>query len=132
MLERIRREWPQFVAPVWERIAREHLYLVGAQRGLPFTLDEVGSWWSQGTQIDTVGVNRAQRRVVIGEARWRREPFGESDLKALMARANRWSGGDPSWEITYAVFARNLSDGVREIAADEEEVLAFTPELVDW
>ena len=132
VLERIRREWPQFVAPVWERIAREHLYLVGAQRGLPFTLDEVGSWWSQGTQIDIVGVNRAQRRVVIGEARWRREPFGESDLKALMARANRWSGGDPSWEITYAVFARNLGDGVREIAADEEEVLAFTPELVDW
>ena len=39
-------------------------------------------------------------------------------------------GGDPSWEITYAVFARNLSDGVREIAPDEKDVLAFTPDDV--
>lgn len=130
VMERIRREWPQFVAPVWERIAREHLYLAGARRELPFTLDEVGSWWSRDTQIDVVGVNRAQRRAVIGEARWRREPFSESDLKALMARAGRWSGGDPSWEIIYAVCARNLSDAVREIATDEEVVFAFTPDDV--
>jgi hypothetical protein len=59
----------------------------------PIRFEEIGSWWSGGAQIDVVGINRAERRVLFGEAKWTRESLAESVLCALIERSNRWLGG---------------------------------------
>jgi AAA+ ATPase superfamily predicted ATPase len=123
----IRHQMPRVVAPVWERIARWHLLRCSRQHGLP-PVAEVGSWWSRGAQIDVVGVDRHSRSVVFGEARWRQEPFTRRDLERLVERGQRWlQGSDAHWDAHYAVYARNLAPGLRDLSEHERNVHLFTP-----
>ncbi len=126
----IRNNLPYIVAPVWETLARQHLLAASARGRIPFPVQEVGSWWARGVQIDVIGVNRADHRVVFGEARWRSTPVTPADLHALMEKGLLWLRGDTArWDVHYAFFARNAGqvEGADLVA---ENVHLFTPDDV--
>ncbi len=127
--DQIRQALPRIVAPIWEEVARHHVLVASADRVIPFHFEEIGSWWSGDAQIDIVGVNRAERRVLFGEAKWTREPMTESVLEKLIDRGNRWLGGDTGWDVHYALFAREFGQ-VRESAGQEPGFYFFKPEDV--
>jgi AAA+ ATPase superfamily predicted ATPase len=128
-LDQIRQNMPYIVAPVWEEIARAHLYTVSARGEIPIQIEEVGSWWSRDAQIDLVAVNRAERRVVLGEAKWQRATVTEADLERLVNRGLRWLDGDTYWDVHYAFFAREFGR-VSDSAASDPRVHLYTPEDV--
>lgn len=126
-LSEVRNNLPYIVAPVWEALARQHLLMASGMGKIPFPVQEVGSWWERGAQIDLVGVNRADHRVVFGEARWRTSPITTADLTALMEKGLLWLRGDTSrWDVHYAFFGRNLGQ-VEAVAMGEENIHLFTP-----
>jgi hypothetical protein len=114
------------VAQVWEEVARHHVLVASADRQIPFHFEQIGSWWSGDAQIDVVGVNRSERRVLFGEAKWTREPASEGVLEKLIDRGNRWLGGDSGWEVHYALFAREFGR-VRVMAGQEPGFHFFQP-----
>jgi AAA+ ATPase superfamily predicted ATPase len=124
--DQVRRAMPRIVAPVWEEVARRHLLLASAEDAIPIRFEEIGSWWSSRAQIDVVGVNRAERRVLFGEAKWTREPLTEGVLDTLIDRGNHWLGGDTGWDVHYALFGREFGQ-VREQAGQEPGFYFFTP-----
>ncbi len=124
--DQIRQALPHIVAPVWEEVARQHLLVASADRTIPFHFEEIGSWWSGDAQIDVVGVNRVERRVLFGAAKWTREPMTEKVLETLIDRGNRWLGGDTGWDVHYALFAREFGQ-VRATAGQEPGFYFFTP-----
>lgn len=125
--QEVRLQLPAVVAPVWERIARWHL-LSYSQRGDLPAVAEVGSWWSHQAQIDVVGVDRHNRTVIFGEARWRQEPFTSGDLERLVEQGQYWlQGSDAHWDVHYAVYARNLAPGLRAWGEGERNVHLFVP-----
>ena len=128
--EKVRDRWAQLVAPAWEEIARTHLWRLSARRQFPFHLDEVGSWFSARAQLDVVALNRSERRVVFGEAKWRRQPATVQTLERLVARSWAWLERDPDWEVHYALFARAFGPALRERAAAEGDVHLYTPKDV--
>ncbi len=129
-LSEIRNNLPYIVAPVWEALARQHLLVASGRGHIPFPVQEVGSWWARGAQIDLVGVNRADHRVVFGEARWCSTPVTTADLNALMEKGLLWLRGDTArWDVHYAFFARNPGQ-VAAAGRDDENVHLFTPEDV--
>jgi AAA+ ATPase superfamily predicted ATPase len=137
-LSEIRNNLPYIVAPVWETLGRQHLLAASGRGQIPFPVQEVGSWWARGAQtrpersrrIDVVGVNRADHRVIFGEARWRSTPVTTSDLHALMEKGLLWLRGDTAhWDVHYAFFARNLSQ-VESTGLGEENIHRFTPDDV--
>lgn len=130
VLEELRDQWAQLVAPAWEEIARTHLWRLSARGQFPFRLEEVGSWFSAHAQLDVVGLNRGERRVVFGEARWRRQPATVQTLEQLVNRSRTWLGRDPDWEVHYALFARTFGPELQELAAAEGDVHLYTPEDV--
>jgi uncharacterized protein len=120
----IRQQLPQIVAPVWETLARQHLLHASGQGTIPFSVQEIGSWWSRQAQIDVVGVNRGTHQVIFGEARWRTTAVTPNDVETLMEKSLHWLHGDSTrWDVYYAFFAKAISDSV----ADDETVLVFTP-----
>ncbi len=132
VLDQIRQSMPYIVAPVWEEIARSFLYSATARGEIPMQIEEIGSWWSRDTQIDVVAVNRAERRVVFGEAKWQRATVTQADLDRLVSRGLRWLDGDTYWDVHYAFFAREFGR-VSDSAASDPHVHLYTPEdLVDW
>jgi AAA+ ATPase superfamily predicted ATPase len=129
-LSEIRNSLPYIVAPVWESLARQHLLAASGRGQIPFPVQEVGSWWARGAQIDVVGVNRVDHRVVFGEARWRNMPVTSADLHALMEKGLLWLRGDTArWDVHYAFFARNLGQ-IEGPGLGEENVHLFTPDDV--
>ncbi|MFQ5856569.1 MAG: ATP-binding protein [Anaerolineae bacterium] len=130
VLEEVRGRWAQLVALAWEEVAGIHLWRLSARRQFPFRLEEVGSWFSGRAQLDVVGLNRRERRVVFGEAKWRRQPATVQTLERLQERARAWLGRDPDWEVHYALFARAFGPALLELAAAEGDVHLYTPEDV--
>jgi AAA+ ATPase superfamily predicted ATPase len=129
-LSEIRNNLSYIVAPVWETLARQHLLEASGRGQIPFPVQEVGSWWARGVQIDLVGVNRADHRVIFGEARWRNTPVTTADLHALMEKGLLWLRGDTArWDVHYAFFARNLGQ-VESAGVGEENVHLFGPDDV--
>lgn len=124
--DQIRLAMPQIVAPVWEEIARRHMLVASADGTIPFRFDEIGSWWSGDAQIDIVAVNRLERRVLFGEAKWRREPMTERALETLIDRGNRWLNGDTGWDVHYALVGRDLGQALAS-AGDEPGFYFFLP-----
>lgn len=124
--DQIRQAMPRIVAPVWEEVARQHLLVASADGRIPIRFEEIGSWWSGEAQIDVVGVNRVERRVLFGEAKWTREPMAEGALDTLIDRGTSWLGGDTGWDVHYALFAREFGQ-VRERAGQEPGFHFFTP-----
>jgi AAA+ ATPase superfamily predicted ATPase len=129
-LSEIRNNLPYVVAPVWETVAQRHLLVASGRGPIPFPVQEVGSWWARGAQIDVVGVNRTERRVVFGEARWRTSRVTSADLDALVEKGLLWLRGDTSrWDVHYAFFARGFGQ-VQVEGVEEQLVHLFTPEDV--
>ncbi len=129
-LSEIRNNLPYIVAPVWETMARQQLLVASGRGKIPFSVQEVGSWWARGAQVDVVGVNRRERQVVFGEARWRATNVTSEDLNVLMEKGLLWLRGDTSrWDVHYAFFARSFGQ-VQVEGVDEESVHLFTPEDV--
>jgi len=111
---------------------REVTYLNNryARPGAEFAVQEVGSWWTQGAQVDVVGVNRSERRVVFGEARWRSTPVTTRDLDALVEKGLLWLRGDSSrWDVHYAFFARGFGQ-MTATSGDDDAVHLFTAQDV--
>jgi AAA+ ATPase superfamily predicted ATPase len=124
--ETLRPNWDRFVGATWEELARQHVYRLAAERKLPFWPEEVGLWWSAQAQVDVVGVHRGRRSVLLGEARWRREPMNAADLATLRERVRLWLGDERGWDVWYALFSRaGFSDDLRRQAS--EHVLLLTP-----
>jgi AAA+ ATPase superfamily predicted ATPase len=129
-LSEIRNNLPYVVAPVWETVAQRHLLVASGRGPIPFPVQEVGSWWARGAQIDVVGVNRTERRVIFGEARWRTSRVTSADLDALVEKGLLWLRGDTSrWDVHYAFFARGFGQ-VQVEGVEEQLVHLFTPEDV--
>ena len=125
--DQIRQALPRIVAPIWEEGARHHALVASADGVIPFHFEEIGSWWTGDAQIDIVGVNRSEHRVLFGEAKWAREPMTEGVLEKLIDRGNRWLGGDSGRAVHYALYAREFGQ-VRESAGQEPGFYFFRPE----
>lgn len=125
--DQVQQAMPRIVAPIWEEVARRHLLVASADGTIPIRFEEIGSWWSGRAQIDVVAVNRAERRVLFGEAKWTREPLTEGVLDTLIDRGNHWLGGDTGWDVHYALFGREFGQACVERAGQEPGFYFFTP-----
>ncbi|MCE7985129.1 MAG: ATP-binding protein [Caldilinea sp. CFX5] len=125
LLDQIRQQMFTIVAPVWEEIARAHLYTVTARGDIPMRIEEAGSWWSRQTQIDVVAVNRAERRVIFGEAKWQRSTVTTEEVNRLINRGLHWLDGDTYWDVHYAFFVREV-DSVTESVVNDRRIHIYT------
>ncbi len=129
-LQEIRLNLAYIVAPVWESVARHHLLLASGQGQIPFAVQEIGSWWTQGAQIDVVGVNRQTKQVIFGEVRWRTTNVTTKDLEILTEKGLKWLHGDTAhWDVHYAFFAKSIGEVTAE-GIDDEQLHLFRPENI--
>lgn len=84
VLEHGQGEWQHHIGTVFEEAARGHAVRLVQDGDLPGgTL--IGEWWATSgppCQVDVLGV-KDHRTILIGEARWQRQPLGPRDVDAL-------------------------------------------------
>lgn len=132
----IKEELRAFVGTyVFEDLCREWVLAAGALRQLDFEAEIVGSYWRQvrgeGVQLDVVAANRREKRLLIGECKWGREPISWNILTDLIRRSQRMPQVSEDWKVEYVLFglegftqaahsaAQQL--GVRLVSLDELE-----------
>ena len=73
VVERIRREISDYVAFVYEKVARE---IVMHNSGIFFPFERLGRWWDRNDEIDIVGLSKEFNAILFGEVKWRGKKIG--------------------------------------------------------
>jgi uncharacterized protein len=112
VLPRIREGLRAFVGmTAFEELSRQWVTEQGRAGKLPLSVQEVGSHWSRAVQVDVVGINWAERAVLLGECKWGtgrvdravvREMLESKTLKVLKDLPQ----GGTGWKVHHAFFAR--------------------------
>ena len=82
----------EYMGDVFEEMCRDYTLTAGAAGKLNCFVTETGKWWGTNqntrkeTDIDVVGLSRAENKAVIGECKYRNEPLDKDVLDALMER----------------------------------------------
>ncbi len=112
VLPHIREGLRAFVgATAFEELSRQWVAEQGRAGKLPFEVQEVGSHWSRGVQVDVVGVNWAERAILLGECKWGASAVDRGAMRELIeAKTPRVLKQLPDegagWRVHYAFFTR--------------------------
>ena len=108
---------------MFEELCREWTLAAGVSGQLDFEPDVVGSYWrqyrGQGVQLDVVAANKRQKKLLIGEAKWGKEPVSRVILTSLIERSRRMPQVAEGWQVQYALFSREgFTDATKETAKE--------------
>lgn len=106
-LNQIEEYLPAFIEKnTWCELCRE--WLVGASQSGEFQtmLESVGAAWRKGkSDIDVVGLNQTEKRLVLGVCRWQEQPVGGTTLRDLLERASSFVPPKGKWTVDFLGFS---------------------------
>ena len=123
--ELIAPSFTEYMGPMFEHVCQLRLPSL-----LSYTFQGVGYWWHKRHELDVVGLT-TDGTVLAGECKYTSREMHEGDLSDLERSASdlEWTppnGGDLDYH--YCCFCRSgFSDGLRETAAQRDDVSLFTP-----
>ncbi len=111
----------------WRELCRE--WLAGASRHAEMakSLEAVGGAWTTKYSIDVVGINRLEKRMVLGVCHWQEEPADRHILRNLIMNTPKViprASGD--WTIDYVGFAaKGWTQEAKSLAYDVKRTGEF-------
>jgi AAA+ ATPase superfamily predicted ATPase len=112
----------------FEALCREWILARARVGDLSFVPERVGSHWSSDAQVDVVAINWRQRSILLGEAKWTREPLRRPTVRDLVDKAPKVvPEGAKGWTVHYAFFSR--SGFTPAAAAEAQSVEALLIDL---
>ncbi|MFA7319630.1 MAG: ATP-binding protein [Parcubacteria group bacterium] len=93
VLERYQKCSASLEAVVYEDVCRELVF--GFEKHL-FRFEHVGRWWEKEKEIDLVGINRKEKKIIFGECKWSAKPVGTNIFLDLKRKAVdvQWERGE--------------------------------------
>ncbi len=82
----------EYMGRVFEDICRQYTLRAGIDGRLPCLVTSVGRWWGtnptnkEQTDIDVVGLAKTERKLLLGECKFRNDAVGKDVVFALMQR----------------------------------------------
>lgn len=120
--DRISEQLRAFIGlTVFEELCRSWL-LVRARSGrLPFVVEQVGSHWGGGVQVDVAAINWREKSLLLGEAKWGAEAVPRDVVAELIENKTpkvlATLADAKDWTVYYTFFARRgFTDAARSMA----------------
>jgi len=115
-----------FTGPAFEIVARQMLWRWAKIGRLPFTVEQVGSWWTRHHQVDVVALSRRERALLVGECKWRVKSVGTNVLDDLKRAASPLVSTGEWEQVTYALFSKTgFTDALLHLATTDPTLLLF-------
>jgi len=73
VLGKIKGDFPTVVADNYEALTPE---MIRSHEDKFFPLERIGRWWDRNEEIDLVGLNENEKKILFGEAKWSNKPIG--------------------------------------------------------
>ncbi|MFW3147231.1 MAG: ATP-binding protein [Thermoplasmatota archaeon] len=93
---------------------------------LPFEPDEVGSWWDRsGNEVDILFYSKREKKIAIGEVKWKNKPVGKDSVKSLLSNLEKidWQNGKRT-EYPFIVSRSGFTEGAMKFM-EENRVYNF-------
>lgn len=90
-----------------------------------FPLLRIGRWWDSADEIDIVGLNEKENKILFGEAKWSNKKVGTDIYKKLKRKAGmvRWSNGNR--KEYFCLFSKSGFTGDMLKLAKKEKIHLF-------
>lgn len=106
----------------FEELSREWILTQARAGKMPFSVEQVGSHWGGGVQVDVVAINWRERQLLLGESKWQAEPIRRRVVRELIETKTPKvlkqlpEEGD-GWHVYYAFFSRSgFTDEARSLS----------------
>src|SRR5258706_518806 len=108
-LEKINRHMIDFIGKyTWEELCREWVLRAGALGALPMMSDHVGSAWNSKAQVDVVGINSMEKKLVLGECKWTLSSNERKVMAELVEeKAAKIIPSKGKWKVYFLGFSRS-------------------------
>lgn len=117
---------------VFEEVCEQWLKRANQGGDLPFLATEFGTWWGtnpkhrEQTDIDVVAADKSEKRILLGECKWRERVDASKAIRSLEDRVDLIKGYEHPWlylftkhRVSEKVAAREKSENVRFVDASE-------------
>ena len=105
----------EYTSFVFEDIARE--FVVNMK-----SFGKVGRWWFKENEIDIVGLNKRENKILFGEVKWQENVDGKKILHKLQEKSKLVTWGEQNRTEEYILFAKSFKNkphGVKCITLDD-------------
>jgi AAA+ ATPase superfamily predicted ATPase len=113
----------------FEELCQEWMLAQARVGKLPFPVEEIGSHWGGGVQVDVVAINWRDKSILLGEAKWQVDKVGQSVIKELVEKKTpkllkTLPDEGAGWQVYYAFFARTgFTDAAQATATAVQALL---------
>jgi hypothetical protein len=105
-LNYIEQNFPSFIETyTWRDLCREWLIGASSHEEMSTPLEDVGGAWTTKHAIDVVGINRREKRLVLGTCRWASELADQHILRHLITEASYFVPKRDQWTIDMLGFS---------------------------
>lgn len=122
-----------YMGKVFENMCKRYMMELSKQKKLPFTILNVGRWWGSNPtekreeEIDLIGINNIEKRMILGECKYRKDKLSIDILEKLEEKSNLLP---KHWQKNFILFSKNgFTDTVRKYAENSEIKLATLEEM---
>jgi AAA+ ATPase superfamily predicted ATPase len=106
-LRKIEQTLPLFIeSNTWQELCHEWLLRASDRVEIPGAIEQVGSSWTRNYTFDVVGINRAEKSLVLGACSWQSVPVDSNTLRNMVARTPTLVPGDGEWTVYFLGFAQ--------------------------
>lgn len=108
-LAEINRHMIDFIGRyTWEELCREWVLRAGTLEALPMMSDHVGSAWNSKSQVDVVGINSMEKKLVLGECKWTLSSNERKVMAELVEeKAAKIIPIEGKWKVYFLGFSRS-------------------------
>lgn len=113
----------RLIAKLYEETTGEFIKTVVKTGKLP-PFYQMGRWWDHDTEIDLVGLDEEDNRILFVETKWNSKPVGTDVLNSLKQKAQKVVWGKKDRKEYYSLVAKGgFTDELREVAKREKIIL---------
>ncbi len=96
---KFKKEFDAYLSFIFEKVCRE--FLLGTNYA------EVGRWWYKDKEIDILGLNEQENKILFGECKWSKNPVGLEVLQDLEKKSKYVRWGKEKRKEQYALFSKS-------------------------
>lgn len=96
-----------FTASTFEEVCLEATWKLNRRGIFGKRQAKIGRWWYKEKELDIVGLNQAENKILFGECKWTKDPVSYSEIKKLRETAEKVRWNQENRNETYLLFARN-------------------------